>query len=144
MNNVVYNCNNVSVGGHSERNHYQDVVNNVFISGLTSENPDTYFNLWTATDHLYQQGNVQDLDVDGKFRPQPVTNFSKATLVDKPNFEPFPEQDLLTVEQTVKEVMRTAGCSKKRDRHDKRIIAQLKSMGKKGKKIDDESQVGGI
>ena len=144
VNNVVYNCNNGAVGGHSERNHYQDVVNNVFISGPTSDHPDSYFNLWTASDHLYQQGNVQDTLVDGKFKPQPVTRFSKATLVDKPNFEPFPAKDLLTVEQTVKEIIRTAGASKKRDRHDKRVIAQLKSMGKKGQKIDDETQVGGI
>lgn len=144
VNNVVYNCNNGAVGGHSERDHYQDVVNNVFISGPTSDHPTSYFNLWTATDHLYQQGNVQDTIVDGAFKPQLITSFSKARLVKKPHFKAFPTQDLLTVEQTVEEVIRTAGASKVRDRHDQRIISQLQSMGLEGRKIDDEMQVGGI
>ena len=144
VNNVVYNCNNGAVGGHSERDHYQDVVNNVFISGPTSREVKSFFNLWTATDHLYQRGNVMDIKPDGKFRPQPVTQFDKATLMSMPRFGDFPSTDLLTVDQTLEEVVRTAGASKVRDRHDQRIIDQLKSMGKKGKKIDDETQVGGI
>lgn len=144
VNNVVYNCRLGIVGGHSAGNHYQDVIGNYFITGPASGGSDSYFSNWTKTDHLYSTGNYTDADNDGKLNGRLITDHNKATPMSRPNFKSDAPLTVETAEAAYRTVVRTVGASFRRDRHDKRLIRQLKSLGRRGALIDDEHAVGGI
>ena len=143
-NNIVYNYILGIVGGHSQYNHYQDVMNNYFIGGPNTGKKDSYFSNWTATDHLYSTGNYVDCNRDGKLNGILINDHNKATPMQQPNMKCHAPMNLETAEQAYHSVLKHAGVSLKRDKHDKRIIKQLKSLGKKGSLIDEEANVGGI
>lgn len=144
INNVVYNCLLGVVGGHSAGNHYQDVINNYFVSGPTKGKRSSCFSNWTKTDHLYAIGNIADTDADGKLNGTPIEGNPKATKMEKPNFEQVTDMITESAATALRYVLKNAGASLKRDVHDRRLIKEAKSFGKKGKLIDDESQVGGM
>ena len=141
-NNVVYNYGNGVVGGHSSADHYQDVVNNYFIAGPNGS--DKYFDNWTATDHLYSAGNYFDGNRDGRLNGQPVEGHPAATSMPQPNFATTHPMTIETAEQAYHTVVAQAGASLHRDRHDRRVIKQLKSLGTKGAFIANEDDIGGI
>jgi pectate lyase len=56
INNVIYNWGKFGfVGGHSSLSYHQDIINNYFIAGASSNN--VFIGQFTATDHVYQNGN---------------------------------------------------------------------------------------
>ena len=64
INNVVYNWGVTGlVGGHSEADHYLDMIGNYFVKGPDSK--DAYVGGFTSTDKVYQADNYADLDCDG-------------------------------------------------------------------------------
>ncbi len=64
INNVVYNWGITGLcGGHSGAVHNLDCIGNYFIAGPNSNNQVT--GEFLPTDHVYQTGNVKDLDKDG-------------------------------------------------------------------------------
>lgn len=144
INNVVYNCVLGVVGGHSAADHYQDVINNYFVSGPTKGKRESCFSNWTSTDHLYSTGNIADTDADGRLNGTPIEGSRKATKMDKPNFDHATKPTIESAAYALRSVLKNAGASLKRDAHDRRLIKELKSFGKKGSLIDDEAQVGGI
>ncbi|MFA6057460.1 MAG: hypothetical protein WC756_04625 [Taibaiella sp.] len=148
INNVIYNWGNSGfVGGHSSADHYQDIVNNYFISGPSSS--ESFLSMFTETDHVYHSGNYVDLNKDGSLNGKLVTDadFStdkvKASLVTKKqNISIIP----VTVESAAKayeSIIASAGCSIERDPVDERLIKQLFGLGKEGEIIWTETQVGG-
>jgi hypothetical protein len=147
INNVVYNwgCCGI-IGGHSAAVNYQDVINNYFIAGPSSSAD--YLSDWTATDNAYSSGNYIDANKDGALNGIPVTtaDFSAAgaTVRTSPYLtSPVP----VTVESAANayiSVMNKAGASLHRLTMDNRLIGQLKSLGKQGANIADESVVGGV
>lgn len=143
-NNVVYNCVLGAVGGHSSAAHYQDLMNNYFISGPDNGEKDNYYNNWTATDHMYSTGNYTDNNRDGKLNGRLITDHNKATPMQQANMKSNGPMNLQSAEEAYEEIVEHVGASIKRDQHDKRIIKQLKSLGKKGSLIDEEANVGGI
>jgi hypothetical protein len=148
INNVVYNWGNSGfIGGHSAADHYQDIINNYFISGPSSS--ENFLSMFTETDHVYHSGNYVDLNRDGGLNGRLITDADfnteklKASLVNKKqNISPIP----VTVESAAKayeQVMAGAGCSMGRDPVDKRLIGQLSGLGKEGEIIWTETIVGG-
>lgn len=143
-NNVVYNYGMAIIGGHSAADHYQDVINNYFITGPNSGSSNKYFDQWTSTDHLYSTGNYTDGNNDGKLNGTLITDYNGATPMTQPNFKTTHPMNLKTAEEAYYDIVEHVGASRVRDSHDQRIIDQLTSLGKKGAFIDDESGVGGI
>lgn len=143
-NNVVYNYSNGIIGGHSSARHYQDVINNYFITGPNSGSSNKYFDQWTETDHLYSTGNYTDGNNDGVLNGTLITDYNGATPMANPNFKTTHPMNLKTAEEAYYDIVEHVGASRVRDAHDQRIIDQLTSLGKKGAFIDDESGVGGI
>jgi pectate lyase len=61
INNVVYNWGGTGlVGDHSAANHYLDCIGNYFIADPSSNNQ--LAGQFTATDNVYQSGNLKDLN----------------------------------------------------------------------------------
>lgn len=140
INSVVYNGGNGVVGGHSSADFYQDLINNYFISGPDGESK---YSQWTATDHLYQSGNLMDNNRDGVLNGSAYTNTS-CTNMNKPNFAPQVPVTAESPASAYQHIVEQVGCSRQRDTHDNRLIMQLKSLGKEGKTINSEGDVGGI
>ncbi len=141
-NNVVYNYTNGVVGGHSAADNYQDLMNNYFIAGPNGSAK--YFDQWTETDHMYSTGNYFDGNCDGVLNGTLVTDHHSATPMQNPSLKCSAPMNLETAAQAYESVVEHVGASRVRDVHDKRIIDQLTSLGKKGAFIDNEQNVGGI
>jgi len=149
INNVVYNW-GVSglVGGHSAADHQLDVLGNYFIKGPASN--DRFLSMFTSTDHVFQQGNLADLDRDGQLNGRPVVEADFGEADAKPAFaakaflNPPVPVTLDPAAEAYRKVVADAGCSKRRDPVDARLIAQLTSLGKVGRIIRDEAEAGGL
>ena len=158
INNVVYNWGvNGLVGGHSGANHYQDVIGNYFIAGPNSGH--AFLGMFTTTDHVYHRGNYVDMNKDGilngrllddtdfvskKVKPAIIVDSNSvkgATLQKQPSFVLDVKVDDAAV--AYKKVLDGAGASLRRDVIDKRIIGYLASLGKDGRIVKTEAEVGG-
>jgi len=146
INNVIYNWGNSGfVGGHSAEDHYQDVVSNYFIAGPNST--DNFLAMFTATDHVYQQGNMVDMNKDGKLNGRPVTAedfiIQKATMLNQPSMMPKSKVKIDNPEKAYEIVVAQAGSSLKRDAIDSRIVGYVTTLGKAGKIFKSEAEAGG-
>ncbi|HKJ42907.1 MAG TPA: hypothetical protein VKA27_12495 [Sunxiuqinia sp.] len=146
VNNVIYNWGRIGlVGGHSAADHFQDIINNYFIAGPSSS--DSFIGLFTATDHVYQEGNKVDLNKDGKLDGRLVADSDfaeeKATVVGKRQNSSLSQSSIETAESAYLHVMEQAGASLHRDAIDTRLIGYAKSLGRAGQIIKSESEVGG-
>ncbi|CAM3978216.1 polysaccharide lyase family 1 protein [Mucilaginibacter galii] len=144
INNVVYNWGvNGFVGGHSGAPHYQDVINNYFIAGPNSGH--AFIGMFTATDHVYHQGNYVDMNKDGRLNGRLTvdSDFVKRglTMLSKPNFLTGVKIESAT--QAYQKVLAEAGASLQRDAVDNRIIGYLSSLGKEGVIFKSEVDAGG-
>ncbi len=146
INNVIYNWGGSGfVGGHSEADHYQDIVNNYFIAGPNSSNH--FLSMFTATDHVFQRGNYVDLNKDGILNGTLVTNDDflreqASLLPSSHNSSPVPVKPDSTAD-AFKIVLLEAGASLIRDSLDLRLIDHVSSLGIKGSIIRSEAEVGG-
>lgn len=146
FNNIIYNW-GVSglVGGHSEAEHYQDIINNYFIAGPNSS--DNCLAMFTATDHVYQRGNYADMNKDGALNGEPLSAQKfideKATLELTPHNIPPVKVKLDSATDIFDKILSQVGASLHRDSVDIRLLDQLKSLGTKGKIIRSEAEVGG-
>ncbi|MBQ9362420.1 MAG: hypothetical protein IJT97_03255 [Bacteroidaceae bacterium] len=141
-NNVVYNYAMGVVGGHSAADNYQDLMNNYFIAG--PDGSAKYFDQWTETDHMYSKGNYYDGNCDGKLNGSLITDHNGATAMQKASQNCSAPMNLETAAQAYQTIVDHVGASRVRDIHDKRIIEQLTSLGKKGSFITNEDELGGI
>jgi len=132
------------VGGHSGADHYQDVLNNYFIAGPGSTNH--YMGQFSATDHVYAKGNKVDLDKDGRLNGQEIGDeefkAAKASVVSDRQVSSGAVQ-LEDAEEAFQRIVREVGASLKRDAIDRRLIGDLKSLGKKGQIVMTEQEAGG-
>lgn len=146
VNNVIYNWgSNGLVGGHSAALHHQDIIGNYFIGGPNSS--DAFIGMFSETDHVYHRGNVVDLNKNGKLDGRAVTSDDfirvKATLEAQPNNSNLSLLSIQKAADAYETVMKEAGASLQRDAIDNRLIGYVASLGKAGKVIKDESEVGG-
>lgn len=146
INNVVYNW-GVSglVGGHSEADHFQDVINNYFIAGPNTRG--NFIGMFTATDHVYHSGNFVDDNKDGILNGRVVidTDFvhEKATLISKKQNLPAHAVTTETAAAAFNTVQAQAGASLHRDAIDQRLLGYLHSLGKEGQIFKTEADAGG-
>ena len=147
-NNVVYNW-GVSgyVGGHSAADHAADLINNYFIKGPSSNN--RFAGEFKPTDHIYQSGNMVDLDCDGQLNgrlavPEDFGKTDGPTLVNAPTASSPVAFIADSAEVAYKKVVAGAGASLHRDAVDKRLIADLTSLGKQGKTVHDPAEMAGF
>lgn len=146
VNNVIYNWgSNGLVGGHSAALHHQDIIGNYFIGGPNSSN--AFIGMFSETDHVYHCGNVVDLNKNGKLDGRAVTTDdfirAKATLEAKPNNSNLSLLSIQKAGDAYETVMKEAGASLQRDAIDNRLIGYVASLGKAGKVIKDEAEMGG-
>jgi pectate lyase len=151
INNVVYNWgSNGYVGGHSGAVWNEDLVNNYFIKGPSSSG--SFLAQFSNTDHVFQSGNLVDLDRDGSLDGRNIVeadfreNQQTAgipTFVSKPFNNPPVRVTLQSAADAFASVIAEAGASLHRDAVDKRLIEQVRSLGSLGAIIDDETVVGG-
>jgi pectate lyase len=146
INNVIYNWgSNGLVGGHSGALHHQDIINNYFIAGPNSGH--AFIGMFTATDHVYQKGNLVDMNKDGILNGRLVTDEdflnTGATLETKAQNTSFTVSNIEQPEVAYAKVIAQAGASLHRDEIDNRLVSYVKSLGKEGKVIKAEAEVGG-
>jgi pectate lyase len=144
INNVVYNWGVCGlVGGHSEADHFLDAVGNYFIAG-----PDSgphFVGEFKATDHVFQKGNLADIDKDGKLNGREVVaaDFGSGegapTIAKEFTVGPLTNVTVETASSALTNVLAQAGCSLHRDAVDARLIDEVKSYGKRGKIIRAET-----
>jgi len=149
INNVVYNWGVCGlVGGHSEADHFLDVVSNYFIAGPNSGSHAV--GEFKATDHVYQKGNFADMDKDGKLNGHELVaaDFGSGdgapTFVDSPTVASLTGLTIESAQSALTNVLANAGCSLHRDAVDARLIDAVQSFGTRGKIIHSEAEVGGL
>lgn len=149
INNVVYNWAVTGlVGGHSEAEHQLDAIGNYFIKGPYSN--DRALGMFTVTDKVFQQGNFVDLDRHGRLNGRPVVEADFADSGGGPSFVPkaFLHPPVpVTVEPAkvaYQKIVAGAGCSRRRDSVDRRLISELVSLGKAGRIVRSEADAGGL
>jgi pectate lyase len=150
INNVVFNWGVTGyVGGHSEAGHAADMIGNYFIKGPSSLN-NRFAGEFAPTDHIFQAGNMVDLNMDGQLNGKPVQS---STLGSGPRAPTLLTHSTMTapVTTTIQSateayatVIATAGCSLQRDEADQRLINEVKSLGKRGRIINDPAEAGGF
>jgi len=144
INNVVYNWGETGLcGGHSAANRSLDVIGNYFIKGPSSN--DRFAGQFYATDHVYQVGNLADLNANGKLDGQPVApaDFHRAdektytlpTFVPAPAMHPAIPVTVDPAPIAYEKIVASAGCSLHRDPVDLRLIGELTSLGTRGKTL---------
>lgn len=144
VNNVIYNWgSNGLVGGHSGADHFQDIVGNYFVAGPNSSQ--AFIGMFSATDHVYHQGNKVDLNKDGVLNGRAVcdSDFVRCTATlaaDRQNQSVTHIADAATI---FREVTAQCGDLLHRDAIDTRLIGYVRSLGKAGIIIKSETEVGG-
>jgi len=144
INNVVYNWGrNGLVGGHSQMDHQLDVIGNYFIKGPSSN--DHFVGEFTSTDHVFQKDNYVILQPDGRLDGSLISDDQfrnsggSAVFASQPFFYPAIPVTVDSPSKAWKKIVMTAGCSLHRDPVDQALIGQLKSLGKSGRLITNES-----
>ena len=133
-------------GGHSGADWYEDIINNYFIKGPSSTGG--FATGYATTDRVFNSGNLADLDRDGQLSGRPVVagDFQGDA---PPTFEAAAHNVppvAITVESAAAayaRVVAEAGASLCRDAVDRRLLAQVTSLGTKGAIVNDENAVGG-
>ena len=151
INNVIYNWRYGGyIGGHSSAPWQQDLINNYFIKGRSSN--DYYIDDFNSNDRVFNSGNLIDddlIDVGGDGLPEGRTinddSFVRAGATIEPaayNNPTVPVTVMSPVEawQWVRD---QAGNSLHRDAADLRQIQHLTSHGSQGAIIATEATVGG-
>lgn len=149
VNNVVYNWEVVGlVGGHSETNHWLDVIGNYFIAGPDSSRH--FVGEFKPTDQVFESGNYADLNQDSRLNGRLIVADDFGAGDNAPTFlaaAVFGGSSKLTVEPAAaaySNVVAQAGCSLRRDAVDRRLIADVQSLGTRGEIIRDPAEVGGF
>jgi autotransporter-associated beta strand protein/T5SS/PEP-CTERM-associated repeat protein len=150
INNVLYNWGGTGLcGGHSAADHYLDCIGNYFIAGPSSSNQ--FVGQFTATDHVYQTGNVKDLNKNGSFDGIAAVpsdfhsgNYGGPTFSDTKFFNPTIPVTIDSAAAAYAKVVAGAGASLMRDPVDARLIGHLTSLGTLGNsRVTKEADVGG-
>ena len=148
VNNVVYNWGVTGyVGGHSGAEHEADLINNYFIAGPDSS--EHFVGEFAPTDRIFQSGNYIDANKNGTLdgRLAVADDFGKgtgaATLVKEATVHSPVPVTVDTAEAALEKVLADAGCSPHRDALDQSLKSEVKTFGKDGKIIKNQSEVGG-
>lgn len=151
INNVVYNWGITGLcGGHSAADRWLDVIGNVFIAGPSSNN--RFAGQFLASDHVYQEDNLIDLDRDGAFDPVPAKSeefhrpdeekYTLPTFENAPAMRPQIPVTVRRASEAFDRVVAGVGCSLRRDAIDRRLIDELRSLGTRGATLSHQDSAG--
>jgi hypothetical protein len=151
INNVIYNWRYGGyIGGHSSAPWNQDLINNYFMSGRSTEG--AFMGDFNANDLIYNSGNYLDTnetDVGGDGIPEGSliadSEFTSrsATIMPSAFNAPAVPVTVMTAQEAFTWVRDNAGNSLHRDGADLRQIQHLSSHGAQGAIIATEATVGG-
>ncbi|KAF2124930.1 polysaccharide lyase family 1 protein [Dothidotthia symphoricarpi CBS 119687] len=146
-NNVIYNWGGGGgyiAGGDSSGTSEVNIVGNYFISGPSTSA--TAFTRGNADFKGYVEKNFYDSDKDGTLNGKELgvasSNYGGMAIQTTKFAHPAPSK-ILSAADALAYVETSVGASKVRDALDTLLITELKSRGKSGKLISDESSVGG-
>lgn len=142
VNNVIYNS-GIRYGYGGDDTMYLNFVNNYGISGPnTSHNK--LFQGATAETGVYQSGNFMDTNKDGVLNGicGGWVDFDGGFTRSSSRFE-LPVVNTEIASKALDSVTTKAGASLVRDAVDKRVIADVRSCGLRGRIIDSQNEVGG-
>jgi hypothetical protein len=145
VNNVVYNWGGGGgyiAGGNSEGQSHANIVGNYFIAGPSTGSTPAFVR-GNANFHATVQGNYVDHDRDGRLNGKELPTDSKSygglNIVKGTFGYPGPAR-VLSASDALTEVLKGAGTSRIRDAVDEAVIREVRSWGKTGKLIRDESE----
>ncbi|EEU45638.1 uncharacterized protein NECHADRAFT_80736 [Fusarium vanettenii 77-13-4] len=147
QNNVIYNWGGGGgyIAGGSDGDSYVNIMNNYFISGPHTSV--TAFTRGNANFHAYVKNNFYDSNrngkLDGSALCESATCYSSMDIVKTPYDYPAPAT-ARTAEQALNVVLASVGNSRTRDAVDTGLVEEVKTYGKKGSQISDESDFGGV
>ncbi|KAI8725505.1 putative pectate lyase C [Fusarium sp. LHS14.1] len=147
QNNVIYNWGGGGgyIAGGSDGDSYVNIMNNYFISGPHTSV--TAFTRGNANFHAYVKNNFYDSNrngkLDGSALCESTTCYSSMDIVKTPYNYPAPAT-ARTAEQALNVVLASVGNSKTRDAVDTALVEEVKTYGKKGSQISNESDFGGV
>ncbi|KAF2999886.1 hypothetical protein E8E13_008275 [Curvularia kusanoi] len=142
INNVVYNWGGGGgyIAGDSSGQSEANIIGNYFISGPSTSI--TAFTRGNANFNGYVQGNFYDSDKNGVLSGTELgvssSNYGGMTIAASKFSHPDPAK-ILPATDALEFVELSVGASKVRDAVDERLIAELKSYGKDGQLIKDET-----
>lgn len=122
-----------------------NIIGNYFVSGPSTSI--TAFTRGNANFKGYVEANFYDSDKDGNLNGAElgVSSSNYGGMAIQATKFPYPApQKILSATDALKHVTALAGASKVRDAVDKYLIDELRSYGKSGKLISDESSIGGV
>lgn len=137
VNNIVYNWKNAAynMGGDSAGDSYCNIESNLFINGPAKGG--AAFTGGNSNFHFYGDDNWQDSNMDGKYDPVLVTDYSAGDRQNVPYN--YPELEKLPGNTLVENLLPTVGASLPyRDYSDCYMIDEVYSFGTKGALIYDE------
>jgi hypothetical protein len=142
INNVVYNWGGGGgyIAGDSSGQSEANIIGNYFISGPSTSI--TAFTRGNANFKGYVQGNFYDSDKNGALSGAELgassSNYGGMAIAATKFAHPVPAKVLSAVD-ALKYIESSVGASKVRDTVDERLITELKSYGKIGQLITDET-----
>jgi hypothetical protein len=142
VNNVIYNwVDSGYILGDTAGRSDGALVGNYFISG--PETDGKTLDSPTPEYHVYADGNTYDSDKDGSLNGRLLAkgDFGTATWETAPSVS-FPPVPAISAKEAYDLVIKQAGASRWRDPVDDYVVAELKSLGKQGKTISDETSLG--
>ena len=150
INNIVYNW---QVGGyslgHSAGKFKHDIIGNYFIAGPVSGDHRAFYEA-NPNAGVYQTGNYVDYNLNGLLDGTLMTEaeFGNMTPLQSPwaagTVAPPVAVTIDSARSAYAKVVAGAGCSLHRDSVDTAIVEDLISLGKKGKLLDSQEQMGGF
>jgi hypothetical protein len=157
INNVIYNWgSNGYCCGHSGAPWYQDIINNYFIAGPSSDTGNLLAQA-TSTDMVFLSGNYVDTDrvdtgsdgkpegrlvVESDFAPYGSAGTVPTFTTSAYNVPPV-AVPVMTAADAFPFLVSSVGNSLNRDGVDQRLITDVKSLGTLGSLVSSEADVGG-
>jgi pectate lyase len=137
VNNVIYNWEVAAyILGDSDGDSYANVEGNYFIDGPGTG--DDAFTRGNLNFHIFAANNFQDGNKNGKLDGALIPKEKYGTVDWQTKAYDYPIITKITPEQAYAQVIVDAGASLKRDEVDAYVVAELTSLGTKGKTITSE------
>jgi len=139
VNNLVYNWKDGAyiMGGDSEGNSYCNIVGNLFINGpMGSGNG---FSGGNSNFHCYLKDNLQDSNTDGKYNPNPITDFAGSDVQATPYS--YPELETVSAKSVIDNLEMVGASFPMRDYVDYYMVDECKTYGKEGALLSNEGSL---
>lgn len=141
VNNVVYNFQAGYTAGNTSGHFSHDLVDNYFITGPSTTNAgDVYYQMTNQS--VYAAGNYEDSNRDGRLNGSPLGYPGGTTHLGSPWSPDTPLLPTTTAADAYANAIADAGDSLPRDAVDAQVIADVTSLGRRGRLWTSQTQTG--